>query len=165
MPRNLVRIIRKSLFKLSGQEKHIEARPRSGEGISLRNQPSLWLSRRSMFSGHTHTHTHTYTQPFSVVQVSVSQTSNLEAHHEINLGIKIGTVLMTWNIKAEAWNTFFKKRSECVKYMKQEDCLSLFLACVTVCVCGGSPCKMCWSWLYLLSGNLKLAMEKRFLQK
>ena len=95
MPRNLVRIIRKSLFKLSGQEKHIEARQRSGEGISLRKQPSLWLSRRSMFSGHTHTHTHTYTQPFSVVQVSVSQTLNLEAHHEINLGIKIGTVLMT----------------------------------------------------------------------
>ena len=88
MPRNLARIIGKSLFKLSGHEKHIEARPRSGEGISLRKQPTHWLVCDP-------SHTHTYTQPSSVAQVSVFQTSNHEAHHEINLGIKIGTVLMT----------------------------------------------------------------------
>ena len=93
MPRNPVRIIGKSLFELSGQEKHVEARPQSGEGISLRKQPMHWLSRGSMSRGHTHTYTNT--QPSSVAQVSVFQTLNHGAHHEINLGIKIGTVLTT----------------------------------------------------------------------
>ena len=128
-----------------------------GGNLPLRKQPRHWLSRGNMFSGwrETHTHTHKHT-PSSMAQVSVVQTSDQGAHHEINFGIKITFILMTWNSKAETWNRFFKI-SECeiheARVLFNKACF--WCVCVCVCVCSGSLCKMCRSWLYLLSGRGK----------